>query len=301
MSLIEDLKEQKENIQLVIFKNNGFTAYCKDSFVTGYDRITPEVVAKFNEHKVPMVDASKLDISGSTLLTSFPMVQSEDDVKWEFPYSGMSYAPPEVVASLYHRAGAELHNIEPINLVPEMFGSLSTKQAYAASGFFNNNADHMAKAMTMEEQDQGVPSLPGGEKLKGTAIADYFEKVSAACRSLADKASALKEKESPKPIVLSESYNDMVEIENAAGHMSRVLAKAGYEAALVLGGNKTDKEAAATAKAWAKNMVSVNLQNYKARGLRKEKDGHGYMFEGLKQAKNLISDMDGPRQAIEPK
>lgn len=308
MAFLEELDKNKENIQLVIFRDKTFTAYCKNAQITGYDRINPAIVKEFNDLEIPLVDASEIELDGFTLLSSFPMVQSDEDTKFEFPYSGMSYAPPEVVASMYQRAGAKIYNIEPVNIVPEMFRRLSQKEEYAASGFFNSNENDVAKAMTME--DQKTVDLPGGDKLDGTSIKDYFESARDALSELAEEAEKLDQQQKPLRYALEDGtknpekdkiFLELLNVRRATSHMESVLAKTGYEAALVIGGDKTDKEAVASAKSWSKNMVSANLEEYKRRGMKNTNGEHAHLYGGLKKAKQIIDGLDGPQQGLEPK
>lgn len=304
MAFLDRLKETRGEIALVVFRDKGFSAHYKDRgmfsnvVTTGYDRLTPEIVAEIESNKVPMVDASNLGTGTKAtnainrLLIQMPMVAGDTEKKFEFPFSGMSRAPAEIVASLYERMGAKLYNIKSVNLVPEMFRNMSQKEAMLTAGFFNNNEGLVSEALTMK--DSRTHNLPGGSKLEGTEISAVFTSLSESFDKLAEEAAQIDQDRKGVPYANPDKTKnpewDRLSSRQHAVHsgmtnLEYMVARAGYEASLVIAGEKTDKEAVASTKAWCKNQVAQTLAKYKEEGLVNSKAKFKHLYDGLKEAK----------------
>lgn len=301
MAFLDRLKEDRGEVALVVFRDKGFSAHYKDKgmfsnvVTTGYDRLTPEIIDEINEHKIPMVDASELGIGSNPinrLLIQMPLVAGNTETNFEFPFSGMSRAPAEIVASLFERMGAKIYNIDTVALVPEMFRNMSQKEALMTAGFFNNDEDSVKKAMIME--DSRTHQLPGGDKLEGTEIAAVHAGLSDTFHELADELAQLDNDRKGVPYAnpdktKNEEWDRLSSRTNAVQrgltNLENMISKTGYEASLVIAGEKTDKEAAASAKAWCKNYVTQTLAKYKEEGLKNSKGKFKHLYDGLKEAK----------------
>lgn len=306
MAFLDRLNDGKDRgeIALLVFRDKGFSAHYKDKgmfsnvVTSGYDRISPEIIAQIEDQKIPMVDASNLGTGANAsnaidrLLIQMPMVAGNTETAFEFPFSGMSRAPAEIVASLYEKMGAKLYNIESVNLVPEMFRNMSQKETLLSAGFFANNEDAVKEAMTME--DSKTFKLPGGDKLKGTEIAAFYGSLSESFDDLADQYAKLEEARKGVPYANPDKTKnpewDKLSsqshiVQSGMTNLERMVARAGYEGALVIAGEKTDKEATASAKAWCNNYVTKMLAKYKEEGLENTKGKFKHLYDGLKEGK----------------
>lgn len=302
MAFLDKLKDNRGEVALIIFRDKGFSAHYKDAgmfsnvVTTGYDRIKPEIVDEINANKIPMVDASGIGVGSNAidkLLIQMPMVAGNTETKFEFPFSGMSRAPAEIVASLYEKMGARLHNIESVNLVPEMFRNMSQKEALMTAGFFSNNEDSVKKAMVMNESGL-TQKLPGGDQLEGTDIAAVFEGLRQNFEFLVEELVSLDEERKGVPYANPDKTKnpewDRLSsrahvVQRGITNLEQMVARTGYEAALVIAGEKTDKEATASAKAWCKNYITQTLAKYKSEGLVNSKGKFKHLYDGLKEAK----------------
>lgn len=306
MSFIENIEKEKEKVALVVFRNNGFSAHHKENGIfgggctTGYTKMTPQILKTLKDHDVPLVDASNLDFDDNKVAITamqMPMVASDTEKKFEFPFSGMTYAPPEIIASIYKAMGADVYNVETVNLTPEMFRSARQRESLAASGFFGGDENKVKEAMAMG--NIYGHKMPSGDKLKGTEIANLWNSIVSEYEALAEAYNdAEKERETiPFHERIEEGsdahkrYKELmtktINTQSAMSHIEHMVARAGYEASLVISGNQNDQKAVENTKRWCRDKVTKTLASFKEKGYKNKPGEYKHLYDALKEAKRV--------------
>lgn len=153
-SNVKSLRETIANHGYLTLGRGGFSLHPNDNtYISGYgcDDGLARIALQLG---IATIDSRSIPDSLIHQSIKLPLVRlvSYDPAPW----GGMSYAPLPVVAALYQRLGATIHNLEVVEPAPDQLRGYKQWEADALIGYQTGNTAMLGKAM-LDSRDEEEP------------------------------------------------------------------------------------------------------------------------------------------------
>lgn len=137
---------------LIILSKNGYSQHDdfhpESSRIHGGGSLSAEDLREIEELKIPLIDTRSMTKEGIGQSNQFPMPPHHPGGHDQAPWGPLSYAPVDVIASLYEAIGAVVKNIETRPIKKEELQKGLIREWLAMRGWFTNRSDLLAIAMS---------------------------------------------------------------------------------------------------------------------------------------------------------